>query len=136
MPTGGKIGKVSIMSKIVFEEVIQEAWVAATALGDWTSKCPELNQCAVTSMLVQDYFGGRLLRCECDDGVSHYWNLLPGEEQWDLTRGQFEYSGVTPLRDTMIIRSREYLDGNRKTVKRYKVLKKRFERILGERDDQ
>ena len=127
--------RVSIMSMDVFREVVREAWVGATALGPWTSKCPELNQCAVTSMLVQDYFGGNLLRCECNDGDSHYWNMLPGNEEWDLTAGQFEYSGVIPLRDTVVIRPRSYVDGNRKTVKRYKVLKKRFLKILDAQQD-
>lgn len=134
MGAGAKIGKISIFSRPVFEEVVREAWVSATAYGEWTSKCPELNQCAVTAMLVQDYFGGDLLRCECDDGDSHYWNLLPGNEEWDLTKSQFDYSGVTPLRDTVVVRPRSYVDKTRSTVRRYKILKKRFERILDERD--
>lgn len=125
--------RVSIMGKKDFENAVRDAWVGATALGPWTSKCPELNQCAVTAMLVQDYFGGELLRCECDDGGSHYWNMLPGNEEWDLTATQFDYSGIIPLRDTVIVREREYVDSNRGTVKRYKVLKKRFQKIY---DDQ
>lgn len=127
--------RVSIMSRKVFEDVVRHSWVAATALGNWTSKCPELNQCAVTAMLVQDYFGGNLLRCECDDGDSHYWNMLPDDEEWDLTEGQFEYSGVTPLRDTVVVRSREYVDANRGTVKRYKVLKKRFLKLYNDQQN-
>ena len=125
--------RVSIMSMDVFREVVREAWVGATAMGAWSSKCPELNQCAVTAMLVQDFFGGDLLRCECDDGDSHYWNRLPDGGEIDMTIGQFEYSGVVPLRDTVVVRERSYVDGNRNTVKRYKVLKKRFNKIYEER---
>lgn len=126
---------VSIMSKNLLRNALEYAWVGATAQGEWTSKCPSLNQCAVTALVIQDYFGGDLLRCECDDGDSHYWNILPGEEEVDWTEQQFEYSGVKPLRDTVIIRNRDYVLSFKSTKRRYKVLLKRVKAYLEEHEN-
>ena len=116
-------------------EAIEWAWVGATAAGKWTSKCPSMNQCAVTALVVQDYFGGEMLRCETtEEGVSHYWNRLPDGREVDLTAAQFEYTGVEPHKHEYVVRTREYVLSYRKTKTRYKVLKKRVKRYLdGER---
>lgn len=126
---------VRIMSKNLLRNALEYAWVGATAQGEWTSKSPSLNQCAVTALVIQEYFGGHLLRCECDDGDSHYWNLLPGEEEVDWTEQQFEYSGVKPLRETVIIRDRNYVLSFKSTKRRYKVLLKRVKAYLDEHEN-
>ena len=126
---------VSIMSKNLLRNALEYAWVGATAQGEWTSKCPSLNQCAVTALVIQDYFGGDLLRCECDDGGSHYWNMLPGGEDVDWTEQQFEYSGVTPIRETVVIRDRDYVLSPKSTKRRYKVLLKRVKAYLEEHEN-
>jgi len=45
-------------------------------------------QCAVTALVVQDLLGGDLIRAVID-GESHYWNMIPGVGEIDLTRWQF-----------------------------------------------
>jgi len=127
--------KVVIMSQNLLRNALEYAWVGATAQGAWSSKCPSLNQCAVTALVIQEYFGGDLLRCECDDGDSHYWNMLPGDKEVDWTEQQFEFSGVVPLRETVIIRDRDYVLSFKSTKRRYKVLLKRVKSYLEEHEN-
>lgn len=114
----------------ILKEAFKASWIAETALGTWSSDCPELNQCAVTAMVIQDYLGGDLLRCECDNGDSHYWNRLPNGKQVDLTYGQFRYSGITPFKNDFIVRERSYVNGHSNTVRRYKILKQNVANYL------
>ena len=51
----------------------------------WSPHNRPWGQCAVTALVVQDRFGGELLRARVD-GVSHYWNRLPDGSELDLTR--------------------------------------------------
>jgi len=52
----------------------------------WKPNNPALGQCAVTALVVQDYFGGDIVYCM---HKSHYWNRLPDGTEIDLTRSQF-----------------------------------------------
>lgn len=104
-------------------------WNAETALGSWTSECPSLNQCAVTALIVQDYFGGELLRCKMTNNDSHYWNRLPDGTEEDLTAEQFNYIDDKPIKEEYIVRDREYVLSFPSTVVRYELLKKRLEEI-------
>ena len=107
------------------QEAVERAWSTDTAYGDWTPDVPSLNQCAVTALIVQDLFGGQLLRCEMSDGDSHYWNRLPSGVQLDLSTPQFEHTEAQPLRETVIIRERDYVLSFPETEKRYKLLRQR-----------
>jgi len=89
-------------------------------------------QCAVTALLVHELIGGEILRCEIKDsrGVvygSHYWNLVPGVGEIDLTREQFPRDYPLP-RGEVVPRSR-LTDGPRAvaamTCERYAVLRER-----------
>ena len=102
------------------------AWCAETALGAWSPYCPNLNQCAVTALAVQDYFGGELLRCETTDGGSHYWNRLPDGTEVDLTARQFEHIDKRPLRETVVIRRRAHVLSFPDTHQRYELLRSRI----------
>lgn len=66
---------------------IEWAWCPLTAGWDWGDNVSK-GQCAVTALLIQDLFGGKLIRGECGK-VSHYWNELPDGTEVDLTRRQF-----------------------------------------------
>ena len=111
------------------KEALLKAWCAETATnGLWTPACPSLNQCAVTALVVQDYFGGELLRCLMTNGDSHYWNRLPDGTEIDLTEDQFAYLKEEPIKNDFVIRTREYTLSFPDTVKRYELLKERIER--------
>ncbi len=54
---------------------------------DWTEKkC--LGMCAITALIVNDYFGGEICKIHVD-GISHYFNLI-SNKIIDLTFSQFE----------------------------------------------
>ena len=78
------------------EDAIRASWGLDTADKDdgWTPENPSRGQCDVTSLVVQDIFGGELLAARVfRDGEQvewHMWNRLPGGAEVDLTRDQFK----------------------------------------------
>ena len=84
----------------------------------WVSHNPSLGQCAVTALIVNDMFGGKIMRCMTSSG-SHYYNLID-DTIVDLTVGQF--LGEMPLYDIGEERTREYLLSNEDTKDRYMLL--------------
>lgn len=79
------------------EKLLRKCWKKETSAdpNGWTFKNPMWGQCAVTALVVQDFFGGELMRASLEnvDGFqfmgSHYWNRLPNGKEIDLTRSQF-----------------------------------------------
>ena len=55
--------------------------------GSWNEENPSLGQCAITALIVNDFFGGKIMRCMASSG-SHYYNLIDGNIV-DLTVEQF-----------------------------------------------
>lgn len=102
---------------------LRTAWGPDTAVPGTVGDGP-VGQCAVTALVVQDLLGGELLRAEVG-GCSHYWNLIPGMGEVDLTRAQFLTNAEIP-RGVIVPRSR-LLDGERaklaQTLIRYERLR-------------
>lgn len=72
--------------------VLRKCWRADTAYPNcqstWRSADPSYGQCAITSALVYDMFGGSIHRIALKNGGSHYINQINGK--WvDLTYEQF-----------------------------------------------
>ncbi len=115
------------------DSTLQRSWSKETCYPldqkDWTPENPAFGQCAITALIVQDYFDGELLYCK---RYYHYWNRLPDNREIDLSHSQFP-QGVT--RNIDEIRSREYVlesDSAKKaaTLERYKILKQRVHNFL------
>ena len=53
----------------------------------WSQSNPAQNHCSITSLVVQDYFGGEILTTKTSGGT-HFYNLIDGKK-WDLTFRQF-----------------------------------------------
>lgn len=103
------------------EVAVREAWSRATSAepDGWSPANPAWGQCAVTALLVQDLFGGRLLRCEVGNS-SHYFNELPNGNRLDLTRSQFpEAASMTKPEP----RTRKYVLSFPATRRRYGLLR-------------
>lgn len=100
---------------------LRKAWKADTSLfqDDWSPKNPAVGQCAVTALVVQDCFGGGLLRGRTPQGT-HYWNRLANGQEVDLTAEQFD---LQPVISDVEPRSREY-------VLSFPSTKVRYERLL------
>jgi hypothetical protein len=105
------------------------AWDEDTCQGEWNPQIPSLNQCAVTALVVQDYFGGEMIRCSLSDNDSHYWNKLPDGNEIDFTFSQFAYTNQVEMGDN-VIRTREYVLSFPDTLARYKLLKNEVEYYL------
>ncbi len=103
---------------------LRQAWNADTSASpeQWGPTNPALGQCAVTALVIQDHFGGDLLRCKIN-GISHYWNRLPDGSEIDLTKEQFER--IESETETLT-RTRDYVLGFPETVVRYNLLKDRL----------
>lgn len=112
--------------------------------GQWSSDNPLYGHCAVTTVLVQDFFDGVIQRGELPKDWqerlgfrSHYWNILPGGARVDLTRDQFPpdfpyedfISGrLGDTRDD--IDKREHILRNLETRSRYGILRDRVMQLL------
>ena len=108
-------------------DVLRQVWRADTSFDPdgWSPANPAFGQCAVTALIVQEAFGGELLRGAYADG-SHYWNRLPQGIEVDLTAEQFE---ARPTFDTTEPRSRVYVLSNPDTCARYEALRRRVDAI-------
>lgn len=96
---------------------LEAVWSRDTSAdpASWSDATRAWGQCAVTALVVQDYFGGELRRGEVG-AVSHYWNVLPSGNELDFTRHQFpddvDIANVEP-------RTREYVLSHAGTARRY-----------------
>ena len=117
------------------EKSLRAAWTPGTAYpGDatrWTPNQPEVGQCAVTALVVNDFFGGEIVG---DTALHHYWNRLPDGREVDVTKGQFTAEQQAALKADKIVSRKELLDGERaskaKTPERYQTLAARVYKML------
>ncbi|GHB97714.1 YunG family protein [Cerasicoccus arenae] len=98
----------------------------------WNQDSPSKGQCTVTALLLQDMFGGIIVRSKVC-GNSHFWNRLDDGCEIDLTRDQFAVWLLTSpveerFRDYVLSTIRE--DGT-STLKRYDILRGRMESLVG-----
>lgn len=73
---------------IALYEALKHAWSAETS-SKWTELSPARGQCGVTALVVQDYFGGDILKTRTADGV-HFYNRIEAV-RWDLTISRFSH---------------------------------------------
>lgn len=117
------------MNLETLEKALQQAWGKDTSYyPDYDGSNPAYGQCFATVLVVNDYFGGKILKKKWGADEGHFWNLIDGKET-DLTRSQF-----TEKKDfsNPIILERADLEIEKyaEQIERYKILKKRVEEIL------
>lgn len=120
-------------------EALRNSWGEDTAQNPIKENGPASGQCCVSSMIIQDLFGGELLRAEMstfdaltngrDETIVHYWNELPGGVWVDSTRSQFTPNWV-PI--SLVIRPKEYLWKFEDTMNRYEILRDRVMEYIKE----
>lgn len=100
-------------------------WTEKTSIDpdNWSENNPAWGQCVITALIIQDIYGGELLRATVNNGISHYWNRLPNGKEIDLTRIQFNEFKID---SEPIVRDREYVLSFPDTKERYELLKERF----------
>lgn len=98
---------------------------------NWNEKNKCLGMCAITALIVNDYFGGYICKTYVE-GISHYYNLIENTIV-DLTSSQFnckiEYDNYQIIDRENIL--------NDDTMKRYNVLKERLiNKLLNQIDEE
>ena len=90
----------------------------------WKRENPYIGMCAITALIVQDYFGGDIAKIKVD-GISHYFNFIQ-DQVVDFTVKQF--SKVIFYHDYRIVDRKDILTED--TRKRYELLKKKVVTFL------
>jgi hypothetical protein len=66
--------------------VLLQSWSGSSS-GQWLAANPARGQCNVTALLVNEYFGGEILKTPLLEG-DHFYNRIDGKRV-DLTKSQF-----------------------------------------------
>ncbi len=108
------------------ESLLDKSWSKETSNDpdNWSQTNKAYGQCAITALIVQEVFGGELMRTETlssEKKVSHYYNKLPNGDIIDLTRKQFPEGTAFSEPQS---RERSYVLSYLPTEKRYNLLKK------------
>lgn len=115
--------------------LLERAWSKETSVdpSGWSAENPAWGQCAITALVIQDLYGGDLLRCKVR-GISHYLNRLASGEAIDLTRDQFgdEQSPATVPE----LRTRDFVLSFPDTAQRYALLRARVDTLLAQGKDE
>lgn len=117
------------------KKILLKSWTKETSYypTEWNKLKPSLGQCAVTALIINDYFGGEIVWAEVllpnGQKISHYFNFIDGKEV-DFTCSQFPDGtqipkGIKKKKDFNT--PREFLLSNDNTKKRYELLKKRVQ---------
>ena len=97
---------------------------------NWNENNKCLGMCAITSLIINDYFGGDICKMHIDD-ISHYFNLIDNKIV-DLTSSQF--NDEINYDDYQIIDRNKILTED--TKQRYNKLKsKLINKLLSEIDE-
>ena len=109
---------------------IKNAWCKETAHPSyqkkWTSDNSSYGQCCVTSLLVQDLYGGKIYSCKVGKR-SHFVNIID-DRIIDMTSEQFGgLNSIKYVSGSFKLRTRESLLKSKSVKERYALLKKRYE---------
>lgn len=94
---------------------------------NWTDDNKTFGMCGITTLLVQEYFGGEIYKTHVN-GISHHFNKINGNVI-DLTKDQFKTN--INYKDSVLFNEPQQED----TLKRYSELKRRVTKILLEEID-
>ena len=96
----------------------------------WTEENKELGMCAITALVVNDYFKGDIAKIKVD-GISHYFNIIDNKII-DLTKTQFK--SEIDYKDYKIVHRNDILTED--TKNRYQRLKKKVIKELLQKIDK
>ena len=115
-----------------YYDLLSKVWSADTCAPrmrrDWTPENRTYGQCSITSFLMQDIYGGKVLGVPLEDGNYHCFNVV-GDCVFDLTSEQF---GDTKLNyDNCPQQERSVHFAKEEKRLRYETLKEKLEEELG-----
>lgn len=127
-----------MVSESLLEMALRLAWQSGTSSDtmNWSFENPAWGQCAVTSLVVNDYLGGEIIwaMAKLSDGreISHYFNKINGIER-DFTRCQFPEETIIPMgvpKPKEYRTTRDYLLSSPNTRTRYELLRETVKKQL------
>lgn len=120
------------------------AWNRDTAYdpNDWSDGNKARGHCIVSSLVMQDYFGGELLPYVINEGSlkeTHYVNKLDNGVIVDVTASQYPDPVQMRVKSVQLdgytsIREKRLADAS--TRKRYEILKTRVEHVLAVKSEK
>lgn len=106
----------------IIKNFLRECWSRESS-SLWTAENPARGQCGVTALVIQDYFGGEILKTLVD-GKSHFYNEINGCK-YDFTADQFQ--SLPNYSNDPSTREEAFIDTNQN---QYSYLLDRFRREL------
>ena len=122
-PRAGDTCEAASILTALREKLSSSAWRKETSYwpDEWSDEVPSIGQCAITSLLVQDFLGGDIEEVVVEDGRVHFRNIVPTLGTVDLTEDQFpEDIGFIHSKPA----TRQEILTNEDTRKRYSLLRK------------
>jgi hypothetical protein len=91
----------SIVDELSILKRLRRSWSLQTS-SKWTPSNPASGQCSVTALVINDSFGGEILKTRLETGKWHFYNRISGN-RFDFTASQFSepvtYSDIPSNRD-------------------------------------
>lgn len=119
-------------------KALQSSWAKDTAFDpkEWSEGNKARGQCVVSSLVIQDYLGGDLVRYSVDEGdlhETHYANRLDSGVILDTTASQYTEPVTMRIKPVDLkgfssVREKRLADNS--TRKRYEILKARVDQLL------
>ena len=119
-------------------KALQSSWAKDTAFDpkEWSESNKARGQCVVSSLVIQDYLGGDLVRYSVDEGdlhETHYANRLDSGVILDTTASQYTEPVTMRIKPVDLkgfssVREKRLADNS--TRKRYEILKARVDQLL------
>ncbi|MED1598692.1 MULTISPECIES: YunG family protein [Bacillus] len=107
------------------KNILLQSWSIESS-SKWTLNNPAMGQCGVTALVINDLYGGEILKTELEEGW-HFYNEI-NEKRYDFTESQFPSS--IEYMDVPSNREEAFADTN---DKQYNYLKQRVnEKITNE----
>ena len=101
-----------------FLNILYRCW-SINSSSKWTLDNPANGQCGVTSLVVNDFFGGDILKTKMPEGW-HFYNKI-GNKSFDFTQSQFFQKPI--YLDILSNREEAFSDTN---IEQYNYLKNRI----------
>jgi len=102
---------------LLIEQCLLKCWSIKTS-SKWTPENPYKGQCGVTALVINDLFGGNILRTEVE-GQWHFYNRIEGE-RYDFTSKQFnsdiDYQDIESNREEAFADTNEFQYSTLKTT--------------------
>ncbi|HEX3075579.1 MAG TPA: hypothetical protein VHQ24_01785 [Lachnospiraceae bacterium] len=105
-----------------FLKILHNCWSIYSS-SKWSLNNPAKGHCGVTALIVNDYFGGDILKTKTPDGW-HFYNRID-ETAFDFTGSQFEEKPV--YLDILSTREEAFSDTN---TEQYSYLKERIQKYM------